>query len=856
MNASNKVLKTELRARAAAGHLTPRQIAGTLVAMPEVTPLHPVDDEDLRAADGRVPGRRGRATRQRLLECTRDMLTTTSYRDVKVIDIAREAGTSPATFYQYFADVEAAILVLAEEMAQQGQHLTEIITDGSWTGSGAFDTSLALVDAFLAFWDDHRPVLRVMDLATDEGDGRFQKIRVRLLNDITNALADVTKAVAAGGRPPQGPRPDGGGRASSCRCSPTPPPTSTASSSGASAPPSSASRWPARCPGASPASPRPADGHHHDERRRRHRLRGHRRRAGARAGARAHREPPHVGPARRATSPPTTPSWRVDLRGHGESARGGRLRPTDPGRRRGRGGGRRPGSPTRSSSGTRWAASSSTAFAALHPCRGVVNVDQSIALGDFQEMVQGAEPMLRGDGFDDLITALFDGMRRRPARRRGGAAARPAPARAGRRPRHVGPGARAVPGRPRRRWCGRSPPNVRVPYLALHGTDPGPRVRRTGWRPRSRRAPSRCGTAAGTTRTWCTRSGSSTGCAPSSPRWRDRPRAAAAVPAERRQRPGVDGRLRAARRRGRLRVAAHGGARRGAGRLREPLPVQRHRPDAAGRGLRAPRPARPAGLDRRADRAHPARHRDPRAPRAPPAAAGQALRHHRPPVRRPPVPRRRRRLDARGGGRPRHRPRRARQPHRRGDRGAAGDLAEDEPSLRRPALPLRPGAQPPQARAADHPDPRRRPRAGGRPPSRPAGRRLLPARPQRRRSSTSAGPRSKPPPTDAGRDPADVSLTLGGLLGDESAITDAVARAPSASSFAPAPTTSTSSATPWTPPSPSSPTSETKVKSATRRAGARCLRLVTSPPQPVVVVHESCTNHKLRRWRRGPQPVV
>ncbi len=167
--------------------------------MAEVTPLHPADEDDeLRAADGRVPGRRGRATRQRLLECTSDMLTTTSYRDVKVIDIAREAGASPATFYQYFADVEAAILVLAEEMAQQGQHLTAIISDGSWVGRHAFETSLALVDAFLAFWDDHRAVLRVMDLATEEGDGRFQKIRVRLLNDITTALADVTRASQAG----------------------------------------------------------------------------------------------------------------------------------------------------------------------------------------------------------------------------------------------------------------------------------------------------------------------------------------------------------------------------------------------------------------------------------------------------------------------------------------------------------------------------------------------------------------------------------------------------------------------------------------------------------------------------------
>ena len=68
------------------------------------------DDDELRAADGRVPGRRGRATRQKLLEQTAEMMQTTSFRELKVVDIARGAGTSPATFYQYFPDVEAAIL--------------------------------------------------------------------------------------------------------------------------------------------------------------------------------------------------------------------------------------------------------------------------------------------------------------------------------------------------------------------------------------------------------------------------------------------------------------------------------------------------------------------------------------------------------------------------------------------------------------------------------------------------------------------------------------------------------------------------------------------------------------------------
>ena len=68
------------------------------------------------------------------------MLRSTSYRDLKVIDIAREAGTSPATFYQYFADVEAAILVLAEEMAVDGEGLVRIVRDGVWRGKAGYQT--------------------------------------------------------------------------------------------------------------------------------------------------------------------------------------------------------------------------------------------------------------------------------------------------------------------------------------------------------------------------------------------------------------------------------------------------------------------------------------------------------------------------------------------------------------------------------------------------------------------------------------------------------------------------------------------------------------------------------------------
>jgi AcrR family transcriptional regulator len=153
--------------------------------------------DEVRAVDGRTPGRRGRATRDKLLQCTAELLDKSSYRDVTVIEIARCAGCSPATFYQYFADVEAAVLVLAEEMAANGKSLTSLIRTTDWKSKNA---ATDVVDAFMELWERHRAILRVVDLATAEGDLRFQSTRTHLLNEVTLGFRDVIEdARSAGG---------------------------------------------------------------------------------------------------------------------------------------------------------------------------------------------------------------------------------------------------------------------------------------------------------------------------------------------------------------------------------------------------------------------------------------------------------------------------------------------------------------------------------------------------------------------------------------------------------------------------------------------------------------------------------
>ncbi|MEU3409887.1 TetR family transcriptional regulator [Streptomyces sp. NPDC006658] len=154
----------------------------------------------MRTVDGRVAGRRGQATRQKLLDCLSEMLSSSPYRDVKVIDVARKAGTSPATFYQYFPDVEGAVLEIAERMAAEGAGLTELVEGRTWTGKSGWQTAQELVDGFLDFWRRNDAILRVVDLGAAEGDKRFYKIRMKILNSVNTSLADSIAELQAKGR--------------------------------------------------------------------------------------------------------------------------------------------------------------------------------------------------------------------------------------------------------------------------------------------------------------------------------------------------------------------------------------------------------------------------------------------------------------------------------------------------------------------------------------------------------------------------------------------------------------------------------------------------------------------------------
>ena len=93
-------------------------------------------DIDLRAVDGRLPGRRGLATRKRLLAATASLLETTGYRDLKVVEVAREAGT--------LTEEQSAFVRIATNLVKMRscQHSHRVVLTGIETlgGNGAIET--------------------------------------------------------------------------------------------------------------------------------------------------------------------------------------------------------------------------------------------------------------------------------------------------------------------------------------------------------------------------------------------------------------------------------------------------------------------------------------------------------------------------------------------------------------------------------------------------------------------------------------------------------------------------------------------------------------------------------------------
>lgn len=126
---------------------------------------------------GQQLGRKGMLARQRLMQATRKLLEAYSPVELTAVAIAKEAGTSSASFYIYFQDVRDVLYALAVD-AVDAMGAVFTVLERPWGADVLNERARELVAAFNGFWDEHRQVLRFRNLEADRGDPKFEALRM------------------------------------------------------------------------------------------------------------------------------------------------------------------------------------------------------------------------------------------------------------------------------------------------------------------------------------------------------------------------------------------------------------------------------------------------------------------------------------------------------------------------------------------------------------------------------------------------------------------------------------------------------------------------------------------------------
>lgn len=145
-------------------------------------------------------GNKGKETRQLLMTTARRLLDMVSPLSLSAATISKEAGTSPATFYVYFDNVEDILWALCDEISEDVSHLFED-ENTLRVAERLEEDALAFVRGYCEVWARHGPLLLYRNMEADRGNKRFNQLVLRIGLPILVALTDRIVEAAPPERP-------------------------------------------------------------------------------------------------------------------------------------------------------------------------------------------------------------------------------------------------------------------------------------------------------------------------------------------------------------------------------------------------------------------------------------------------------------------------------------------------------------------------------------------------------------------------------------------------------------------------------------------------------------------------------
>jgi AcrR family transcriptional regulator len=145
-------------------------------------------------------GRKGLGTKQSLMSAAARLINDVSSLSLTAASISKEAGTSPATFYVYFENVEDILWELCEAITEDTSGLLrnyEFLRNDERLEEDA----LSFVNEYCEIWSRHGPLLLFRNMEADRGNKRFNQLVLRIALPILEGLTDRIVERASPDRP-------------------------------------------------------------------------------------------------------------------------------------------------------------------------------------------------------------------------------------------------------------------------------------------------------------------------------------------------------------------------------------------------------------------------------------------------------------------------------------------------------------------------------------------------------------------------------------------------------------------------------------------------------------------------------
>lgn len=145
-------------------------------------------------------GRKGQATKRSLMDAASQLLKSTSLISLTAAAISKEAGTSPATFYVYFDNVEDILWALCSEISKETSDLfvhERFLRDDDRLAEDALEFVMGYCD----IWSKDGLLLLYRNMESDRGNRRFYQLVLKIAMPILQGLTDRIVEAAAPGQP-------------------------------------------------------------------------------------------------------------------------------------------------------------------------------------------------------------------------------------------------------------------------------------------------------------------------------------------------------------------------------------------------------------------------------------------------------------------------------------------------------------------------------------------------------------------------------------------------------------------------------------------------------------------------------